>query len=325
MKLVFDIMGGDSKPEELLYGVRSFQKLHKDVDMILVGDETEIKKSLKKKDKFTIINAKNILHTGDPVHKILRDTDSSMYKSLTMVDKNEADGMLTVGSTPAYVMLSFYIIKTIPGINKGAFMSYVPTATGNGFMFLDVGANLVCSAQDLVQFGKMGNIYLKEVMKIDNPKINILNIGTEDNKGFEFQQQAHKLLQADKTLNYQGFIESRELTLGLTDIVVCDGYTGNVALKALEGCLLSINKLMKKEFKKIYNLPGAILSLGVIKKIKKTFDYKNHAGAFVVGLRKNICKTHGNAKREEVFSSLEMLYNAVKFNLVEKIQKNINE
>jgi glycerol-3-phosphate acyltransferase PlsX len=317
-------MGGDSKPEELLFGVRNFLKKHKDAEIILSGNEELIKPCLSSLDNFVIENAPDVIHTGDSVHTILKGTNSSMYRGLKLVEEGKADGMLTAGSTQAYVMLSYHLLKTIKGINKPAFMSYVPTSNGRGMMFLDVGANLNCTGEDLVQFAHMANIYSKEVRKIASPIVNVLNIGTEDNKGFAFHQDAHKMLKERTDINYQGFIESREMILGGTDVVVSDGYTGNIALKALEGCLMSINNLMKREYKKPQNILGAIFSLGVIKKIKKTFDYKKYAGAFVIGLNKNVCKTHGNAKREEIESALSMLYDAVSCNLTEKISNNIN-
>jgi len=170
----------------------------------------------------------------------------------------------------------------------------------------------------------MANIYSQEVLKKVKPTIGILNIGTEENKGFAFQQEANILLKNNKELNYVGFIESRDIIEGIVDIVVCDGYTGNMVLKALEGSLLAINKLLKKEYKKPWNYLGALFSLGVIKKIKKNFDYKNNAGAFVIGLKKNIVKTHGNAKDQEWYSAIRMLYSAIKNNLVEMIQKNLS-
>jgi glycerol-3-phosphate acyltransferase PlsX len=325
MKLLVDVMGGDSKFSDLITGIRNFQKQHNDVNIVLCGDKSIIDKCIDKTDKFEIIHASDVVHTEDSPLKILRSSTSSMYVGLKEVSEGRADGMLTAGSTPAYVLLSFHIIKPINGVNKPAFMSYVPTVDGRGFMFLDVGANLHCSKDDLVQFAKMGNIYCREIRKYTNPRISILNIGTETNKGFEFQQEAHQILKNDKTLNYLGFIESRDLLTGETDIVVADGYSGNMTLKALEGSLMTVNSILKTEFKKPKNLLGAIFSLGVIKKIKKSFDYKRYAGAFVIGLQKNICKTHGNAKSEEILSALNMLYDSVNLNLVDKIEKNINE
>jgi glycerol-3-phosphate acyltransferase PlsX len=323
MKLVLDVMGGDNPIIEPINAAKKFIKKHNDVQITLVGDQQEISKHIQEDKHFSIVHAQNVIHTDDSIPSMLRNTESSMYKALMLVNDGAADGMLTGGTTAAYVTLGFYLIKPIDKINKGAFMSYVPTSNGKGFMFLDVGANLTCDAQDLVNFAIMGNIYAKDVRKIKNPTIAILNIGTEDNKGFAFQQEAHKILKDMKNINYIGFIEGKEIIRGVVDVVVSDGYSGNLTLKALEGGLMAINSLMKTEYKKPQNWFGALGSLSVIKRIKKNFDYKNHAGAFFVGLNKNIVKTHGSAKELEFSSALKMLYESVSIDLVDKIKKNI--
>jgi len=319
MKLVLDVMGNDNSPEYALIAAKKFKHKYPEVDFVIAGDKEKINDNT-----FEIIDTKNVVHTEESPASMLRNTESSMFKAISCVKEGNADGMITAGTTAAYVLLSNYIIKPIVGINKPGFMSYVPTSNGRGFMFLDVGANLHCTGDDLYKFAIMANIYCKEVLKKQNPSIGILNIGTEENKGLDYQQEANVLLKNNKDLNYTGFIESRELLDGKVDIVVCDGYTGNMVLKALEGSLLAINKLLKKEYKKPWNYLGALFSIGVIKKIKKNFDYKNHAGAFVVGLNKNIVKTHGNAKDQEWYSAIEMLYSAIKNNLVETIKKNFS-
>jgi glycerol-3-phosphate acyltransferase PlsX len=252
MKLIVDVMG-ENPVKKIINGLRKFKSIHSDVELIILGNENEIKNTLTDKDQFTIVNCDKAVTPESHLPSILRDKETSMYKGLSMVQNNEADGMLSAGYTPAYVTLSHLLIKPINGINKPAFMSYVPTSNNRGFIFLDVGANINCSGEDLYQFAIMANIYSKTIRKIENPAINVLNIGTEETKGFEFHKNANELLKNDKSLNYQGFIESRELSSGITDIVVCDGYSGNLGLKALEGCLLAINSLLKKEYKKPKN------------------------------------------------------------------------
>jgi glycerol-3-phosphate acyltransferase PlsX len=252
MRLVVDVMG-ESPIEKTIDGIRKFASIHKDLKLILVGKTALIKKVLKTENEFEIVDAKEVVSPTTPLTSTLRNRNTSMYIGMMMVQNNQADGMLTAGYTAAYVALSHLIIKPIPGINKPAFMSYVPTANGRGFIFLDVGANITCSGHDLYQFALMANIYCQSIRKIKSPIIKVLNIGTEENKGFDFQKEANILLKQNNKINYQGFIESRELTLGEADIVVCDGYTGNVALKALEGCMLGINGLLKKEYKKPKN------------------------------------------------------------------------
>jgi glycerol-3-phosphate acyltransferase PlsX len=253
MKLVLDVMGTDNPIIEPINAAKAFVASHKDVQFILVGDKSEISKYIKEDDKFSIEDAKSVVHTTDSIPSMLRNTASSMYKALTLVRDGIGEGMLTGGTTAAYVTLGFYLIKPLEKISKGAFMSYIPTVNGKGFMFLDVGANLNCDAKDLVNFAIMGDIYCKSVRKISKPTVGILNIGTEDNKGFAFQQEAHQILKNNQDINYVGFVESREIINGIVDVVVSDGYTGNMVLKALEGSLIAISKLMKSEYKKPQN------------------------------------------------------------------------
>jgi glycerol-3-phosphate acyltransferase PlsX len=183
----------------------------------------------------------------------MRKTNSSMYKAIELVQKNKADGVLSAGSSTCYVPMSFVLLQLIKKINKPAFMPYLPSTDGNGFMMLDVGANKECSGEDLHQFAKMGNIYSKLIRNIDKPRIGIINIGTEVEKGFAFQQEAYKLISKDKSINFVGFVEPRELLTGVVDVAIADGYTGNITLKALEGGLAALKNCMKVEFKKPQN------------------------------------------------------------------------
>jgi len=316
-------MGSDYGCEFATQAAELFIKNNKDVSIKLFGNNKEIEKYIKNNKNIEIIDCSEVVHATDNVLSILRNTKSSMYTALQYLKDNKVDGVITAGSTGPYVLLSSHILKKIDGVSKPAFMSYLPTSNAKGFMMLDVGANLTCDAIDLKNFAIMANIYSQEIRKISKPTIGVLNIGTEDNKGFEYHIQANQLLKKEKKLNYIGFVEPRELLDGKIDIVVCDGYSGNLTLKALEGSLLTINNLLKKEYKKPLNIFGALLSMGVIKKIKKNFNYKNYAGAFVVGLEKNIVKTHGSAKVEEWTSALRMLKESISINLVEKIKKSL--
>ncbi|MDR2567993.1 MAG: phosphate acyltransferase PlsX [Mycoplasmataceae bacterium] len=325
MKLVLDVMGTDFGPIEPINAAKDFVKKHQDVELILVGDEKVILPLIKDEPKLSCVNATDVVHTEDLIIKTMRNRETSMYKALELVKNNLADGILSGGSTAPYVVLSQVVIGNLPNINKAAFMSYIPTTTGNGMMLLDVGANLNCTGEDLYQFAIMANIYTTSVRKVNNPKVAVLNIGTEKNKGSQYLQDANELLLKEAGINYQGFCESNRIINGENDIVVTDGYTGNITLKALEGSLTAINKLMKGLYKKPWNWLGALSSLNVIKTIKHKFDYKNYAGAFVVGLQKTVVKTHGSAKYKEFSSALRMLYEAVSEELVQKIATKFNK
>jgi len=180
----------------------------------------------------------------------MHKTNSSMYQAIKLVADDKADGVLSAGATSCYVVLVYALLKLIPGINKPAFMPFLPTSNKKGLMLLDVGANKFATADDLHQFAIMGNIYCQMIRHISNPKVGIINIGTEATKGFEYHQQANELLKKDSTLNYVGFVEPRNLLHGVVDLAVCDGYTGNLVLKSLEGGLKTLTDVLKSSYKR---------------------------------------------------------------------------
>jgi glycerol-3-phosphate acyltransferase PlsX len=253
MKLAVDVMGFENNINEAILACRDFQRHNKNVSFILVGKEDKINPLLKKSDGFVVHHANDIIKMDDDPMGALRKTNTSMYQAIQLVADNKADGVLSAGSTTVYVALVYYLLKLIPGINKPAFMPFLPTANGRGLTMLDVGANKTCNGKDLYQFAVMAKIYCQLIRNIFQPEIGIINIGTEDNKGFDYHQEAHQLLKQDKQLNYVGFVETRNLLKGEIDIAITDGYTGNITLKALEGGLLALKNAMKKEYHKFYN------------------------------------------------------------------------
>jgi glycerol-3-phosphate acyltransferase PlsX len=250
MKLAIDVMGFENDISEAVRACRKFNKQYKDVQFILVGNELEIKKRLEVNDHFTIVHASDVVTMNDNPILAMRKTNSSMYKAIELVQKKQADGVLSAGSSTCYVPMAYVLLKLIDGINKPAFMPYLPTTTKEGFMMLDVGANKECTGEDLYQFAKMGTIYSQIVRNVTRPRVGIINIGTEVDKGFAYQKEAYQLIVKDTTINFVGFVEPRELLMGVTDVAIADGYTGNITLKALEGGLTALKDTMKHEFKK---------------------------------------------------------------------------
>jgi glycerol-3-phosphate acyltransferase PlsX len=247
MILALDVMGYENDISESIDAALVLIKKHKDLKIILVGDEAKIK-THKQHTKFEIVNSTQVVEMGEDITTTMRKKDSSMYKAIKLVADNQADGVLSAGSTASYVMLTRLLLKLIPGINKASFMCYFPTASKTLLALLDCGANLECSGEDLYQFAKMASIFKKHVEKNENPSISVVNIGTEKHKGYAYHQKADELLSADKSLNYQGFMETREYIYGPRDIAVADGYTGNLMLKAYEGTMKALSKVIKKSF-----------------------------------------------------------------------------
>jgi glycerol-3-phosphate acyltransferase PlsX len=250
MKLAIDVMGFENDISEAIKACRRFKKQYQEVKFILVGKENEIKSRLNKSDDFQIINADDVITMNDSPMLAVRKTNSSMYKAIELVQTNQADGVLSAGSSTCYVPITYLLLKLIDGINKPAFMPYLPTLNKKGLMLLDAGANKQCTGDDLYQFAKMGSIYCQTIRNIDKPRVGIINIGTEIDKGFEYHREAHQLISKDKSINFIGFVEPRDLLEGIVDIAVADGYTGNITLKALEGGLKTIKIALKKEFKR---------------------------------------------------------------------------
>jgi glycerol-3-phosphate acyltransferase PlsX len=218
MILSVDVMGFENNVSEAINGCRVFLKHHKNCEIILVGDEKLIKDLIKPGEKFTIVHTNEFIKQTDNPIAVIRNKNTSMYKAIELAANGKADGVLSAGNTGAYVSLCFLLLKTIEGVNKPAFMPYLPTINKKGLVLLDCGANTQCNGEDLYQFGVMGSLYCKLIRNIKNPKIGVINIGTEDKKGFEYHHKANELFKADKKLNYTGFVETRELLNGEVDV-----------------------------------------------------------------------------------------------------------
>lgn len=307
MKIILDTMGFENSVQEPIIAARKFVKKFPKVQIILVGNKEEIKPYLKFNDEFKIHHTKIFIDQADDVMSVLRNKkNSSMAISMDLVKNGEGDAILSAGSTPCFVGLSYYKFGVIKNISKPAFTPSFPSSNGNGFNMLDVGANIEADHLDLVNFALMANIYVQKIKSLKNPTIGLLNIGTEENKGLESIKLAHKILKQNKTINYIGFVESRDLLKGETDIIITDGFTGNICLKAMEGSFKIFAGEIKKNYKKPLNWLGFLFSICLFAKIKKTFDYKNNAGAIFLGLNEIAIKTHGSADWKQFYSSLDL-------------------
>ena len=254
MIIILDTMGFENSVKEPIVAARKFVKNFSNVEIILVGNKMEIQPFLKNKDEFKIYHTKNFINQDDDVINVLRNKkDSSMAISMDLVNNGKGDAILSAGSTPCFVGLSYYKFGLIKNITKPAFTPSFPSTNGKGFNMLDVGANIEANHLDLVNFAIMGNIYVQKIKSIKNPSIALLNIGTEEHKGLESIRLAHKILKKNKTINYIGFVEPRDLLKGETDSIITDGFTGNICLKTIEGTAKIISGEIKKNFKKPIN------------------------------------------------------------------------
>ena len=253
MKLVIDVMGFENDISQAIDACNAFQQCHRDVEFILVGNKQLIEQHLDSSINMQIIHATDVVKMDTDPLTALRMTNSSMYQAINLVATNQADGVLSAGATPCYVAMVFYLLKKMDGINKIGFMPFVPTVVGDGFNLIDVGANKEASGLDLQKFAIMASVYCQLTRNISMPRVGIVNIGTENNKGFAYHQEAKKLLESNTSINFVGFVEPRDLLNSIVDIAVCDGYTGNLTLKAMEGGLKAIKNALKVEYKKPWN------------------------------------------------------------------------
>ncbi len=326
MKLIVDVMGFENELKEATIACETFLAKHHDVKIILVGDEQAIKKEINKSkfySSFSIVNAENFISQNDTVLTARRKTNTSMEISCNLLKDKKGDGFLSAGNTSVFVYLTYSIIGLMPGIDKIGLMPSIPSIENGLLNMIDVGASLDVNARDLYKYALIANVYAKQ--RVANPRIGILNIGTESHKGHALQREVNELLMQNKKINYIGFVESNNILNNVADVIVTDGFSGNIALKACEGSIKTFSKIIKQEYKKPQNLFAALLSKKLFKNIAKKFDYKNHAGAFAMGLNQICVKTHGSAERKQFYSALEMLYSCVKNKIIEKIKTEIKE
>lgn len=322
MKIAVDVMGFENNILEAINACEKFLTLHNDLEIVLVGNKYEISKLLSNNSKLLVEHADEFVDQNDTIFSLRTKKNSSMQIAANLLNNNKVDGLLSAGNTSIFVFIMYSTIGLIDGINKLGFMPCIPTSKKNKiFNMIDVGASIEVTANDLVKFAIMANIFAKQ--RVNSPKIGVLNIGTEKHKGYSIHQEVDKLLLNQKKLNYIGFIESRDLLNYVVDIVVTDAFSGNLVLKAYEGAFKTISNVLKEQYKKPKNFLAALFNYKILKNLKDTFDYKNNAGAIVLGLNKPCVKTHGSADEQQFFSSLKMLYDCIKFDIINKIKNEI--
>lgn len=321
MKIAVDVMGFENEISEAIFAIEMFLKLHNDLEVTIVGDENKIKPLIKEfTSRINVLHTEQFVTQDDSIFSLRNKTNSSMQLTANLLKDGKVDGLLSAGNSSIFVFIMYSTIGLIPGVSKLGFMPTIPTIDNQIFNMIDVGANIDCTPDDLVKFALMANVYTMQ--RVSKPKIAILSNGTEHHKGRTLEKETDELLRKT-SLNYIGYVESNKLFNHVADVVVTDGFTGNLVLKALEGTGKVMSDFLKKEYKKSWNLFPAILSIPIFKKMKKTFDYKENAGAFVLGLNKICVKTHGSADKQQFLSSLRMLYNSIKNNVIENIKKEI--
>ena len=335
MKIILDVMGGDHAPEAPVMGAIQAAKDF-GAEITLVGRGEAILEVMKKHGIETLPNGMEIANADDvvdmhddPMDVVRKRKGSSMMVGLKMLSDGLGDAFVSAGSTGALLTGATLIVKRVKGIRRAAMGPCMPTKTGGKVVICDCGANAECTPEFLLQFGIVGSLYSKKVLGVANPKVGLLNIGTEDSKGTQLQKDAYALLTgaADQgIINFVGNVEGRSVPLGEVDVVVCDGFNGNVLIKSIEGTAMFMGSVLKKMFKKnILTMVAALLVKSGINDLMKLLDYREIGGTQFLGIKKPVIKAHGSsdelAFRNAVKQAMEAAENNVAADLEVELQK----
>lgn len=298
MKVIVDGFGGDNAPLAVLKGASMAIKEY-GVNIIMTGEELVLKQVALENNidvsKIIFSNTTSVVPLDAPVETLMSDyEDSSLVQGFELLSKEVGDAIVTAGSTAAVVMCGSLIVKRIKGIKRPALAPIMPSQTGP-FIMLDAGANSECRAEMLCQFATMGSIYMEKIMGIQEPRVRLANIGEEETKGLDLQIRTFQLLLQDPTINFLGNIEGREIPLGGADVVVTDGFTGNMILKTMEGMGVFFANSLNTMFKGLTGKLSAMFVFPKINALKKKMDYKEHGGAPLLGTQKTVIKAHGSS------------------------------
>jgi glycerol-3-phosphate acyltransferase PlsX len=323
-KIVLDAMGGDYAPQEIVAGgVLAARDLG--VQVVLVGRKDAIDEELKNHDtsglSLEIVHAEEVIEmTDSPATAARHKTQSSMHVGMRLIKSGEADGFVTMGNSGGALATALFVLGRIPGVKRPALATIYPTIDGYTFL-LDVGANADCKPEYLHQFAIMGNIYVRDVLGVENPRIGIISNGEERGKGNKLMLDTVPLLENTPDLNFVGNVEGKDVTHGVADVVVMDGFTGNVLLKTSEGIAWMLGEMIKQEVKKSpIAILGALLMKGAMKRVLARTDYKEYGGAPLLGVNGNVVVGHGRSNRVAVRNAIRVARAMVEQNVIDSIK-----
>lgn len=331
MKIVLDVFGGDNAPEEIVKGAVQALQENEGFNLVLVGKKDVIDNLLTEYgyqgDRVEIIDAPDVITNNDvPTEAIRRKKDSSLVVAFkTLNTDSECVALISAGSSGAVLAGGMLLVKRIKGVTRAALAPLLPTINGGFVTLVDCGANADCKPQMLVQFAHFGKAMATAYMGIQNPRIGLLSNGTEDKKGNQLNTEAFPLLKAENGINFVGNMEAREILSGDYDVVVADGFSGNIALKGCEGTALAFMTILKNSILEggLRAKIGYLLMKPVFKKVKKTLDYNDYGGAVLVGLQKIVIKAHGSSKAKSISAAIMQAVTLHNKGIVEEITKDL--
>ncbi|MBQ8621820.1 MAG: phosphate acyltransferase PlsX [Oscillospiraceae bacterium] len=335
MKIILDAMGGDNAPKAPVLGaiqaVKDFG-----AQITLVGRGEEILKVMRENniqdlpEGVEIANADDVVEMhDDPGSVIHKRKNSSMVVGLKMLSDGQGDAFVSAGSTGALLTGATLLVKRVKGIRRAAMGPAMPNKAGGKTVICDCGANAECTPEFLLQFGLVGSLFAKKTYGVENPKVGLLNIGTEDSKGTSLQKEAHALLTDAHNkglINFVGNVEARDVPLGAVDVVVCDGFNGNVLIKSIEGTAMFMGSLMKKMFKKnIFSKIGYLLCKSGVKDLMKMLDYREIGGTQFLGIKKPVIKAHGSSDALAFRNAVKQAMDAAEHDFSAELEQGLKQ
>lgn len=330
IRVAVDAMGGDNAPVEMVAGAVEAVKKKPEIQVLLVGQEKTVQEELSQytydREKIQVVNASEVIATEEPpVNAIRKKKDSSIVVGMNLVKNGQADAFVSAGSSGAILVGGQVIVGRIRGVERPPLAPLIPTEKGVSLL-IDCGANVDARSSHLVQFARMGSIYMEHVVGIPNPRVAIVNIGAEEEKGNALVKETFPLLKECKDINFIGSIEAREIPHGGADVIVCEAFTGNVILKLYEGVGATLIHMVKQGMMAtLRSKIGALLVKPALKTTLKSFDASQYGGAPLLGLKGLVVKTHGNSSRTEVCNSIIQCVTFKEQQINEKIRQTLAE
>lgn len=324
-RIVIDAMGGDHAPDAVVEGALAALKESDDIEITLVGREDMIRPLLPENtERIRIVHAEDTIEMAEaPVMAVRKKKNSSLVVALNLVKNGEGDVFLSAGSSGAIIAGATLIIRRAKNVERAGLAPLLPTVGGNWVMLVDAGANVDCKATHLVQFARMGSIYMETIMGIENPRVGLLNNGAEEEKGCALTKEVYAMLR-ESDMNFVGNIEARDALADECDVLVADGFAGNVLMKSIEGTVKMLMKLLKQNlYSSFKNKLGALLAKDAFASLKKRMDYKEYGGALLLGINGGVVKAHGSSDAKAIKNAVLQARKIAEGRIVERISEKL--